>query len=102
MDIQTIIEKVAGEVQNAPELLKEFAADPGAAIQKITGDALGDTDVSAVAEGVLAQVQEKGGDLMGQLSGLMESGAVHDAIAGQTEKGSDLGEFLGGLYGKKE
>lgn len=76
MDIQAIIDKVVGEVQQAPEMLQEIVADPGAAIEKITGHSLGDTDIAAVAEGVLAQVQEKGGDLKEHLSGLMENGAV--------------------------
>ena len=55
MDIQAIIDKVVGEVQQAPEMLQEIVADPGAAIEKITGHSLGDTDIAAVAEGVLAQ-----------------------------------------------
>ena len=46
-------------------------ADPGAAIEKVTGHSLGETDIAAVAEGVLAQVQEKGGDIVDQLSGLL-------------------------------
>lgn len=102
MDIQAVIDKVVSEVQQAPELLKEFAADPGAAIEKITGHQLGDVDIAAVAQGVFAQVQEKGGDLMGQLSGLMESGAVHDVIANLTGEDSPLGGLLDNIFGKKE
>lgn len=102
MDIQAIIDKVVSEVQQAPEMLQEVVADPGAAIEKITGHALGDTDIAAVAEGVLAQVQEKGGDLMGQLGGLMENGAVHDAIANITGEGSPFGGLLGSIFGNKE
>lgn len=102
MDIQAIIDKVVGEVQQAPEMLQEIVSDPGAAIEKITGHSLGDTDIAAVAEGVLAQVHEKGGDLVGQLSGLMENGAVHDVIANIAGKGSDLGNLLGGIFGNKE
>ena len=49
MDIQAIIDKVVGEVQQAPEMLQEIVADPGAAIEKITGHSLGDTDIAAVA-----------------------------------------------------
>ena len=55
-----------------------------------------------MAEGVLAQVQEKGGDLMGQLGGLMENGAVHDAIANITGEGSPFGGLLGSIFGNKE
>lgn len=102
MDIQAIIDKVVSEVQQAPELLQEVVADPGAAIEKITGHSLGDTDIAAVAEGVFAQVQEKGGDLVGQLSGLMENGAVHDVIANLTGEGSPLGGLLGGIFGNKK
>lgn len=71
MDIQAIIDKVVSEAQNAPEIVQELMADPGAAIEKVTGHSLGETDIAAVAEGVLAQVQEKGGDIVGQLSGLL-------------------------------
>lgn len=71
MDIQAIIDKVVSEAQNAPEIVQELMADPGAAIEKVTGHSLGDTDIAAVAEGVLAQVQEKGGDIVDQLSGLL-------------------------------
>ena len=102
MDIQAIIDKVVSEVQQAPEMLQEVVADPGAAIAKITGHSLGDTDIAAVAEGVLAQVQEKGGDLIGQLGGLMENGAVHDAIANLTGEGSPFGGLLGSIFGNKE
>ena len=102
MDIQAIIDKVVSEVQQAPEMLQEVVADPGAAIEKITGHSLGDTDIAAVAEGVLVQVQEKGGDLMGQLGGLMENGAVHDAIANITGEGSPLNGLLGSIFGNKE
>lgn len=73
MDIQAVIDKVVSEVQRAPELLQELAADPGAAIEKVTGHSLDDTDIAAVAEGVLAQVREKGGDFMGQIGGLLGS-----------------------------
>ena len=71
MDIQAIIDKVVSEAQNAPEIVQELMADPGAAIEKVTGHSLGETDIAAVAEGVLAQVQEKGGDIVDQLSGLL-------------------------------
>ena len=101
MDIQAIIDKVAGEIQKAPELLKEFTADPGAAVQKITGEGLGDIDIAAVAEGVLAQMHEKGGDVMEHLSGLMQEGAVHDVIANITAEGSKFGDMLSGLFNKK-
>ena len=102
MDIQAIIDKVVGEVQQAPEMLQEIVADPGAAIEKITGHSLGDTDIAAVAEGVLAQVQEKGGDLKEHLSGLMENGAVHDVIANITGEGSPFSGLLGSIFGTKE
>lgn len=102
MDIQAIIDKVVGEVQQAPEMLQEIVADPGAAIEKITGHSLGDTDIAAVAEGVLAQVQEKGGDLKEHLSGLMENGAVHDAIANITGEGSPLNGLMGSIFGSKK
>ena len=102
MDIQAIIDKVVGEVQQAPEMLQEIVADPGAAIEKITGHSLGDTDIAAVAEGVLAQVQEKGGDLKEHLSGLMENGAVHDVIANITGQGSPFSGLLGSIFGNKE
>lgn len=101
MDIQAIIDKVVGEVQQAPEMLQEIVADPGAAIEKITGHSLGDTDIAAVAEGVLAQVQEKGGDLKEHLSGLMENGAVHDVIANITGEGSPFSGLLGSIFGNK-
>ena len=83
MDIQAIIDKVVSEVQKAPELLQELTADPGAAIEKMTGHSLGDTDIAAVAEGVLAQVQEKGGDFLGQIEG-------------------QIGGLLGSIFGNKE
>lgn len=99
MDIQAIVHKITEEAQNAPELLQEFTADPGAAIEKLTGDVLGDTDISAVAEGVLSKVQESGGDLVHQLSGILESGAVHDVFANITSGKADLGGLLGSIFG---
>lgn len=103
MDIQATIDKVAEEVGKAPELLQEFAVDPGRAVQKITGDALGEADVSTVAAGVIARVREQGGDAMDQLSCLLENGGVHDAIAGALGKGGDLGALLNTIFsGAKE
>ena len=55
-----------------------------------------------MAEGVLAQVQEKGGDLKEHLSGLMENGAVHDVIANITGEGSPFSGLLGSIFGNKE
>ena len=59
MDIQAIIDKVVSEAQNAPEIVQELMADPGAAIEKVTGHSLGETDIAAVAEGVLAQCRKR-------------------------------------------
>ena len=101
MDIQAIIDKVVGEVQQAPEMLQEIVADPGAAIEKITGHSLGDTDIAAVAEGVLAQVQERAATSK-STSPLMENGAVHDVIANITGEGSPFSGLLGSIFGNKE
>ena len=100
--MQASIAQIGAEVHQAPEMIKQIVADPGAAIEKITGHSLGDTDIAAVAEGVLAQVQEKGGDLKEHLSGLMENGAVHDVIANITGEGSPFSGLLGSIFGNKE
>lgn len=57
----------------SPEKLQETIADPAATIERVTGYSLEETDIAAVAEGVLAQAQEKGGDIVGQSGGLLGS-----------------------------
>lgn len=101
MDIQAIVEKIVSEIQKAPEMLQEFAADPGAAIQKITGDTFGDTDIAAIAEGVMAQLGDTGDDIKERLAGIMESDAVHDIIANVTAEGSKIGDMIKGLINKQ-
>ncbi|MFR3091146.1 MAG: hypothetical protein ACLTMP_04920 [Eggerthella lenta] len=49
MDIQAIIDKVVGEVQQAPDAAGDRRR-PGCGNEKITGHSLGDTDIAAVAE----------------------------------------------------
>ena len=46
MDIQAIIDQVVQTVTNAPEKINDILADPRAAIEDITGQTLGEGDVT--------------------------------------------------------
>ena len=48
MDIQTIIDQVVQTVTNAPEKINDISADPRAAIEDITGQTLGEGDLTQI------------------------------------------------------
>lgn len=110
MDTKGIVDAVMEHVGSAPDKVKEFLADPGATIEQLTGQQLDADGISEVAQGVVAKIQENGGELGAKLGELLQSDQVSDALAGLKDKLGDLpvdealgaiGDKLGGLFGKK-
>ena len=102
MDIQAIIDQVMQAVGNAPEKINDILSDPRAAIEDITGQALGEGDLSQI----VAAVQEKfaAGELdlsdidlskidLSKLGGL-------GSLLGNSPLGG-IAQGLGGLFGKR-
>lgn len=102
MDIQAIIDQVLGVVGDAPEKINDILADPKAAIEDITGQALGEGDLSQIVSGVQERIADGGIDLSNiDLSkiDLSALGGIGDLLGNSPLSG--IAEGLGGLFGKK-
>ena len=108
MDIQAIIDQVMQAVQTAPEKVNDLLSDPRSAIEDITGQALGEGDLSQI----VAAVQEKfaageldlsGIDLskidLSKLGGL--GSLLGGAGAGASSMLGGIANGIGGLFGRK-
>ena len=70
MDIKKIVSELAQKIQNDPQLLKQFKADPIKAVEQLVGIDLPDDLIRQVAELVKAKIDlNKAGDLLGGLFG---------------------------------
>ncbi len=102
MDIQAIIDQVMGVVGDAPEKIGDILADPKAAIEDITGQALGEGDLSQIVSGVQERIADGSIDLSNiDLSkiDLSALGGIGDLLGNSPLGG--IAEGLGGLFGKK-
>lgn len=110
MDIQAIIDQVLETAGSAPDKIGELLQDPQAAIEEITGQALGEGEVSQVIDGVKERIADGGFDLGGidlgnldlgnlDLSALGGLGGIGEAL-GDSPLGG-IGNMLGGFFGKK-
>lgn len=88
MDMNQIVEQVAGHLQDAPEKIKDLIADPKAAIEEIIGQTLDNVDPGEIVEQVKAKLGETGIDVAGILGGLGENigGAVSGLLDGIFKK----------------
>ena len=97
MDFKSIADQVMGAVGNCPDALKDFAADPRAAISDLTGAGLEGIDLGGAADQVAEQTAGCGFDLgsLGEsldLSALTEN--LPESLSGVAE---NLPEGLGSL-----
>lgn len=102
MDIQAIIDQVMQALSAAPEKINDLLADPKTAIEEITGQTLGEGDLSSI----IAAVQDKfaAGEL--DLSSLDFSQIDFSKLGGigNLLGGSPLGGIansLGSFFGRK-
>lgn len=107
MDISALIDQLVATVQDAPEKINEILADPKAAIEDITGQQLGEGDLSQIVAGVQEKLAAGEIDLSGiDLSQIdlskLDLGALLGGGAGGI--GGALGGIasgIGGLFGRK-
>lgn len=63
VDIKEMADQIMGELSQAPEKIQEFAADPAAAIEKITGQAPSAEELGQIVDHVKAKIGEGAVDL---------------------------------------
>lgn len=102
MDTQAIIDQVMQALQDAPEKAGELLSDPRGTIEQITGQALGEGDLSQIVTAV--QERFAAGEL--DLSGIDLSSIDLSSLGGLDGLlgGSPLGGIMGGLgslFGRK-
>ena len=98
MDIQAIISQVSAALADAPERLQDLLADPKGTIEELTGQPIGDADLSQIVDGVKSGIADGSLDLGG-----LDLGGIAGSLGGILEN-SPLGgiaDSLGGLFGKK-
>ena len=104
MDIQAIISQVSAALADAPERLQDLLADPKGTIEELTGQPIGDADLSQIVDGVKSGIADGSLDLGALDLGNLDLGALDlgnldlGALAGGL--GGMLGG-LGGLFGRK-
>ena len=97
MDIQASIDQVLATVGNAPDKAAELLQDSQAAIEEITGQALGEGEVGGFDLGNLDLGNlDLGGIDLSALGGL---GGIGEALSDSPLGG--IGNMLGGLFGRK-
>ena len=98
MDVQAIIAQVSAALADAPEKLQGLISDPKGTIEEITGQTLGEGDLSQIVDGVKSGIADGSLDL-----GNLDLGSIAGNLGGLLEN-SPLGGIaggLGGLFGKK-
>lgn len=98
MDVQAIIAQVSAALADAPEKLQGLISDPKGTIEEITGQTLGEGDLSQIVDGVKSGIADGSLDLGG-----LDLGSIAGNLGGMLEN-SPLGgiaDSLGGLFGKK-
>ena len=104
MDIKAIADQVKGALGNSPEAIKDFIADPAAAIEGITGNKLEGADLAGVVDQIKETVM--GGDFQlpeGLDLGNLDLSGIAGNLGGMLENSplSGIAEGLGSLFGKK-
>lgn len=105
MDVQDIIAQVSAALADAPEKLQGLLSDPKGTIEEITGQTLGEGDLSQIVDGVKSGIADGSLDLSSiDLSsldlGALDLGALAGGLGGMLGNGP-LGGIVGGLFGKK-
>ncbi len=104
MDIQAIIDQVMKVVGDAPEKIGDILSDPKGAIEEISGQTLGEGDLSQIVSGVKDRIADGGIDLSNiDLSKIdlsnIDLGGIGDLLGNSPLGG--IAEGLGGLFGKR-
>lgn len=104
MDIKAIADQVMGALGNSPEAIRDFIADPAAAIEGITGNKLEGADLAGVVDQIKETVM--GGDFQlpeGLDLGNLDLSGIAGNLGGMLENSplSGIAEGLGSLFGKK-
>lgn len=102
MDIQAIIDQVMQALQNAPEKAGELLRDPRGTIEEVTGQTLGEGDLSQIVSTVKEKFAAGELDLSGiDLSSidLSNLGGIGDLLGDSPIGGIVSG--LGSLFGRK-
>lgn len=89
MDVQAIIAQVSAALADAPEKLQDLVSDPKGTIEELTGQELGEGDLSQIVDGVKSGIADGSLDLSGLDLGSLDLGKL----------ASGLGGLLGGLGG---
>ena len=96
MDVQAIIAQVSAALADAPEKLQGLISDPKGTIEEITGQTLGEGDLSQIVDGVKSGIADGSLDLGGLDLGNLDLGGLLGNLGGVLENSP-----LGGLFGKK-
>lgn len=100
MDIQAIIDQVMTAVGNAPEKAGEILADPKGAIESITGQTIGEGDLSQIIDGVKERIASGGIDLSQIDLSQIDLSQIGGLLGGDGPLGGIMGG-IGSLFGKK-
>ena len=100
MDIQAIIDQVMTAVGNAPEKAGEILADPKGAIENITGQTIGEGDLSQIIDGVKERIASGGIDLSQIDLSQIDLSQIGGLLSGDGPLGGIMGG-IGSLFGKK-
>lgn len=100
MDIQAIIDQVMTAVGNAPEKAGEILADPKGAIESITGQTIGEGDLSQIIDGVKERIASGGIDLSQIDLSQIDLSQIGGLLGGDSPLGGIMGG-IGSLFGKK-
>ena len=104
MDIQAVIDQIMQHVGDAPEKIGDILSDPKGAIEDITGQTLGEGDLSQIIDGVKERIADGGIDLSNiDLSALDLSklGGLGNLLGGGENPLGNIMEGIGGLFGKR-
>ena len=110
MDIQALIGQVTDALGNAPEKVKDFAADPKGTIAELTGHDLGGIDLGEIVQGVRDKASEGGEGFSHIVEGLGDKieesplGEIGEKIGDVIENSplGDIAEGLSGIFGGKK
>ena len=100
MDVQDIIAQVSAALADAPEKLQGLLSDPKGTIEEITGQTLGEGDLSQIVDGVKSGIADGSLDLGSLDLSSLDLGSLAGGLGGMLEN-SPLGGIVGGLFGKK-
>ena len=97
MDVQAIIAQVSAALADAPEKLQDLVSDPKGTIEELTGQELGEGDLSQIVDGVKSGIADGSLDLSGLDLGSLDLGKLAGGLGGLL---GGLGG-LGGIFGRK-